>query len=87
MEGLPDERVAGKEHDDECHDDADEGWMGNVVSYCTVDVATWACPTCPAERRQQGCTINDTDWINGWGNADPLGLQAVCFVHACTDAQ
>lgn len=33
MEGLSDERVAGEEHDHKRHDEADEGWVGDVVSY------------------------------------------------------
>lgn len=46
VEGLSDERVAGEEHDDERHDEADEGWMGDVIPYCAVDVAACTCPTC-----------------------------------------
>ena len=67
MEGLSEERVAGEEHDDESHDDADEGWVGDVISYCTVDVAACACPTCAIKEHQSEFCV----WAARYGD----GLQ------------
>ena len=77
MEGLSEERVAGEEHDDEGHDDADEGWVGDVISYCTIDVAACACPTCAIKEHQSELCV----WAAKYG--DGLQRSRLCrHLHA-----
>ena len=73
VEGLSEERVAGEEHDDERHDNADEGWVGDIVSYCTVHVAACACPTC-----RRGCQQRSFDNTKCIKERRKLSLSNVC---------